>query len=173
MSRLQCIAILGQNNAPLYLGVDPAVDGENTKWFFLAHGALDMVEEHSKQHTDQYLGLLMSIEDNAIYGYLTNTRIKFLLMLQQSEEPGPDADILPVFRAIYTAYTAYMANPFVDCNVHLLPGYDPEAGLATPRPCAPIQMQGGARPIESPLFAKRISEIAGWGARGDARVQEA
>ncbi|CAG8433045.1 6331_t:CDS:2 [Ambispora gerdemannii] len=31
--------------------------------------------------TDAYLGLLYAMEDLAVYGYLTNTRVKFVIVL--------------------------------------------------------------------------------------------
>jgi len=41
----QCVAIIGPKNVPLYLHTSDRVSSSATKWHFLAHSALDMVEE--------------------------------------------------------------------------------------------------------------------------------
>lgn len=61
---------------PLFLQSESNNDKESTKYYFLAHSALDIVEERggclmpidpAAQHTNPYLGLLMTIEDTMMY----------------------------------------------------------------------------------------------------------
>lgn len=45
---------------------------------------------------DTYFGLLYTMGDYAVYGYQTNTRIRFVLCLALSEAPTRDLDVKTV-----------------------------------------------------------------------------
>ena len=66
----------------------------------------------SRANAEQYLGLLYTLEDLAIYGFQTCTRLRFLLMLSLTDHAVRDIDMLTLFKAVYTAYLKYSANPF-------------------------------------------------------------
>lgn len=58
---------------------------------YRVHAALDVVEEKSiggpKQTPDSrelYLGMLYSTETHNIYGYITNTKVKFIIVVDSS-----------------------------------------------------------------------------------------
>lgn len=70
----------------------------------------------SRANAEQYLGLLYTLEDLAIYGFQTCTRLRFLIMLSLTDHAVRDIDMLTLFRAVYTSYLKYSANPF-----HALP----------------------------------------------------
>lgn len=72
----QCVAILGPKYAPLYLRSSPKLgDSTDTKWFFFAHSALDMVEERGRANRSHpvavdpqpFLGKLLCMEDSTVY----------------------------------------------------------------------------------------------------------
>ena len=90
------------------------------------------------------------------YGFLSNTHIKFLLMLRQTDEPLVDADVQIVFSAIQKAYIAHICNPFTDAR-------DLPSGLGSVAegPSAPTNMDGDP-PIISTYFDQRSDSMAGW-----------
>src|SRR5262245_21031800 len=89
---INCIAIIGKSNQPLYLhNYHPA--HPDLKYHYIAHTACDAVDERasagqqksSSATLEPYLGLLYTIEDLAIYGYMTNTRVKFVVVVSVAE----------------------------------------------------------------------------------------
>ncbi|KIX04944.1 uncharacterized protein Z518_05815 [Rhinocladiella mackenziei CBS 650.93] len=96
---------------------------------FLLNSCLDIFDIRSQTKTvDQDLGLLQAIDERlAAYGWLTNTGIKFIIVVDMmGRPPAPDedkkwfppvvglrdADLKPAFRAVQTAYIQLMLNPF-------------------------------------------------------------
>ena len=59
-----------------------------------------------------YLGSLYSSEHQKVFGYVTNTRIKFIIIVDNSNTTLRDNEIRQMFRKLHTAYTNIMANPF-------------------------------------------------------------
>lgn len=45
------------------------------------------------QSSELYLGLLYALEDMAVYGYMTNSRVKFIVVLGMTEQPVRDTDV--------------------------------------------------------------------------------
>lgn len=96
---------------------------------FLLNSCLDIFDLRARAKTlDQDLGLLQAIDERlAAYGWLTNTGIKFIIVVDMMGRPPPpdedkrrfppvvglrDADLKPAFRAVQTAYIQLMLNPF-------------------------------------------------------------
>jgi hypothetical protein len=96
---------------------------------FLLNSCLDIFDIRSKTKTlDQDLGLLQAIDERlAAYGWLTNTGIKFIIVVDMmARPPAPDedkrkfppavglrdAELKSAFRAVQTAYIQLMLNPF-------------------------------------------------------------
>ena len=59
-----------------------------------------------------YLGSLYSSEHQKVFGYVTNTRIKFIIITDNNNSTLRDNEIRQMFRKLHTAYTNIMANPF-------------------------------------------------------------
>ena len=89
------------------------------KHHFVAHTACDIIEERvsiaNKNH-ELYLGLLYAMEDLAVFGYVTNTSIKFVIMAKASavDTVIKDQDIKSIFRRIHSGYLQLVMNPFYD-----------------------------------------------------------
>lgn len=101
---------------------------------FLLNSSLDIFDIRQRTKTlDQDLGLLHAIDERlAAYGWLTNTGIKFIIVVDMMGRPPSqsesearatgrnaqpiiglrDAEMKPAFRAIQTAYIQLMMNPF-------------------------------------------------------------
>ena len=94
-------------------------------WFVL-HAALERLEQltktlDGKKKTSQnFVGLLLPLEETRVYGYLTNTHIKFVLIV---EEEGPSvaetdatAEAQQLLEEIHELYVREVMNPFNSGN---------------------------------------------------------
>jgi len=124
-----------------------------------------------------YLGLVLTLEDLAIYGLVTSTKLKILLLLRPGEGKVKDLDCLTVsgkdisslsklnlsccvfffsfnqiLRAIHTCYLSYISNPFQSLTSPSAPS---STQIALGQASAHVE-------IHSQLFEKRIRAIGGW-----------
>ncbi|KAF0696782.1 Aste57867_12444 [Aphanomyces stellatus] len=107
IKRPQC-AFVRQNN-PLY--VRAFDEDEDLSFHYIAHIALDIVEEKVKLSKDDvYLGFLGPVEDFRVYGYVTNTLVKFIVVVQDT--PVKDSEMRVFFSEIHKLYVNAMSNPF-------------------------------------------------------------
>jgi len=130
---------------------------------FILNSSLDIFDIRTRAKTvDQDLGLLHAVDERlAAYGWLTNTGIKFIIIVDMmgrlaKEEPDDkrkaqpivglrDAEMKPAFRAVQTAYIQLMLNPFF-----------------TPEERTPLQLaNSNGRPatITSKKFATELQRI--------------
>lgn len=73
----------------------------NLKYHFLAHSALDIIEERivsGAKTIDTYFGLLHVLEEVSVYGFLTNTLVKIIIMIEGGDGSGGlrDSDVKAV-----------------------------------------------------------------------------
>ena len=61
---------------------------------------------------DMYLGLLYPTEEFRVYGYVTNSRVKIVLVLDAGGGALKDPELRNVFRKLHAAYINVVANPF-------------------------------------------------------------
>ncbi|CAD6929510.1 unnamed protein product [Tilletia controversa] len=121
------------------------------------------------------------MEDLAVYGFQTSSRVKILVMLPATDLFVRDIDLLTMFRALHTAYLSYIANPF-----HLLPPIIPSSSSTAtstavfhPAPTPHSQPASifstdpaleqiaalqslSCRPIRSANFEAHVDRIVGW-----------
>ncbi|KAJ1083965.1 hypothetical protein NDU88_004120 [Pleurodeles waltl] len=112
-----CIAVIAKENYPLYIRSIP-VENE-LKFHYTVHTSLDVVDEKisamGKALADQrelYLGLLYPTEDYKVYGYVTNSKVKFVMVVDSSNTALRDNEIRSMFRKLHNSYTDVMCNPF-------------------------------------------------------------
>ncbi|KAJ3149480.1 Trafficking protein particle complex subunit 2-like protein [Geranomyces variabilis] len=132
-----CIAVIGKTNNPLYIkNCSRNAVYPDLKCHYIAHTAIDLVEEKisTTKHADQYLGLLYALEELAVFGYITNTRVKFIVVTSLTDAAIKDQEMKALFRKIHNAYVALVSNPF----------WDPDA----------------QRAISSPNFDRAIAQVA-------------
>lgn len=119
---IKCAAVIGQANNPLYLeAFDVNSEEETLQFHHIVHCSLDAVEgkfsapqKNSGDSTDSYLGMLYPTEDHKVFGYVSNTKIKFMLVLS---EPIPkDDELRMIFRRFHAAYVDAVSNPFYTIN---------------------------------------------------------
>lgn len=115
-----CIAVIGKDNSPLYIKC--ANPEQELTFHYSLHTSLDVVEEKvtqsntnnkgSNDNRELYLGSLYSTEHQKVFGYVTNTKIKFVIIVDSSSTSLRDNETRQMFRKLHAAYTNIMANPF-------------------------------------------------------------
>lgn len=65
-----------------------------------------------------FVGLLAPVEELRVYGYVTTTRIKFVLVVEDDAVPeaqaNVDAEIKALLKQLHEVYVQDMLNPFKD-----------------------------------------------------------
>ncbi|KAM9607473.1 trafficking protein particle complex subunit 2-like protein isoform 2-T2 [Trichechus inunguis] len=96
-----CIAVIAKENYPLYIRSVPTEN--ELKFHYMVHTSLDVVDEKisalGKALVDQrelYLGLLYPTEDHKVYGYVTNSKVKFVMVVDASNTALRDNEIRSV-----------------------------------------------------------------------------
>eukprot|EP00775_Hariotina_reticulata_P001699 gene1699-2045_t len=134
-----CAAVVGQQNNPLFLQRYSAQHQlqhqsqlntlDEVKFHYMVHASLDAVEEKvllrrtPGEVPELYLGLLYPTEEFRVYGYITNTHIKFVLVLDESTPHEPALQSL--FRRLHTLWVDASSNPLYS---HGLPMTSPVFG---------------------------------------------
>ncbi|KAG2404179.1 uncharacterized protein HKW66_Vig0111010 [Vigna angularis] len=120
-----CVAVVGHQNNPLYIQSFTEAD-DALKLHHIVHCSLDVVDERANgwgfeifkpgdnqsgpMLNETFLGLLYPIENYKVYGYLTNTKVKFILVTTDLDVK--DADVRNFFRRFHAAYVDAVSNPF-------------------------------------------------------------
>ncbi|PSN51075.1 Trafficking protein particle complex subunit 2-like protein [Blattella germanica] len=112
-----CVAVIGKENSPKYIScLNPDLE---LQFHYKVHTSLDVVEEKlssggktSGDMRELYLGLLYSTEDHKIFGYVTNTKIKFIIVVESSNTLLRDNEVRTMFRKLHSIYTDVVCNPF-------------------------------------------------------------
>ncbi|XP_035751087.1 trafficking protein particle complex subunit 2-like protein [Egretta garzetta] len=114
---LCCNSCERKMNYPLYIRSVPTEN--ELKFHYTVHTSLDVVDEKisamGKALVDQrelYLGLLYPTEDYKVYGYVTNSKVKFVMVVDSSNTALRDNEIRSMFRKLHNSYTDIMCNPF-------------------------------------------------------------
>jgi len=103
-------------------------DDCSLRYQFIIHAALDRFEEITGPLADNrwrtpgatgsnamWVGLLCPIEEVRVYGYLTNTNIKFMAVIEDGEDrrqPIRESDLKSLFAKLHELYVEYTLNPF-------------------------------------------------------------
>ncbi|CAN6167839.1 unnamed protein product, partial [Urochloa humidicola] len=111
-----CVAVVGHQNNPLYLQSFTEAD-DALKLHHIVHCSLDVIDERVNNPkrsaptlNETFLGLLYPTENYKVYGYLTNTKVKFIMVTTDLDVK--DADARNFFRKFHAAYVDAVSNPF-------------------------------------------------------------
>lgn len=118
------VAIVNTANCPLLIrtSYDNIDENEATNLIYLLHASLDIVQEKAEQPTsrDNFLGVLYQCEQYKIYGLMSTTKVKILLMISQRDynySPARESDIRLLLKNIHKAFVdATAMNPFYRLN---------------------------------------------------------
>jgi len=115
---IAAVAVVSRKNNPLYLKT--FVKDGALKFHFIVHSALDVVEEKGKksEKLTTYLGLLYPTEDYKVYGYITNTGVKMILVATENSNPK-DPDVKQFFQQFHRFYVNVTSNPFYETNTKI------------------------------------------------------
>jgi hypothetical protein len=82
-----------QNN-PLHISLFPAEERAQLEFQFLLSSCLDIFEARLPHKTaDQDFGLLQAVDERlAMYGWLTNTGVKFVIVVDMEGRPAATSD---------------------------------------------------------------------------------
>ncbi|KAM7479462.1 hypothetical protein LguiA_027675 [Lonicera macranthoides] len=134
-----CVAVVGHQNNPLYIQSFTEAD-DALKLHHIVHCSLDVVDERVNNPkksgptlNETFLGLLYPTENYKVYGYLTNTKVKFILVTTDLDVRDADVRNILVkkmecqtrigwecwvpywkkfFRRFHSAYVDAVSNPF-------------------------------------------------------------
>ncbi|XP_025833414.1 trafficking protein particle complex subunit 2-like protein [Agrilus planipennis] len=101
-----CAAIVGKDNSPKYFACTNPDEELNFQYKVLS--SLDVVEEKlnaankGSDMRELYLGILYSLETHKIYGYVTNTKIKFIIVAESTNTALRDNEIRSMFRKLHS-----------------------------------------------------------------------
>ncbi|KAL0484818.1 trafficking protein particle complex subunit 2l [Acrasis kona] len=116
-----CICVVGKSNNPLYLRVFQTLEEEPAlKFHYIAHTALDIIEEKvaSRKNTtnsaDTNLGLLFPTEVYKIYGFITSSKTKIILIGDETEVK--DSEVKNFFQKLHKILVDSLSNPFYEYN---------------------------------------------------------
>lgn len=122
-------AVIAPNNSPLYLSTFGGED-DSARVSTMVHCSLDAVEEKVAAGLrgtapgdvpDAYLGLLSAEDDLKAFGYVTNTRVKLVAVVD--DPVVKDDEMRAIFRRMHAAFVDAVSNPF----------YQQGAPLVSPR----------------------------------------
>ncbi|KAH9951725.1 trafficking protein particle complex 2 [Amylocystis lapponica] len=149
--RLNAVAFVSPQNHPILIRTFAQPSQDELKYHYIAHTSLDVIEERiaaaaTTKSTECYLNLLYTMEDVAVYGYITPLKVKIILALALSDSVVRDVDLITIFRAMHTAYRQSAANPFLKLDA-------PTEGI---NDHATVLLAGGA---QWKGFRRRVDEI--------------
>ncbi|CEO98347.1 Trafficking protein particle complex subunit 2-like protein [Plasmodiophora brassicae] len=116
---IACLAVLG--NQPTHNPLFVRVFGERDalQFHYFVHCAVDIIEEKvqssrgvSPAPFDKYLGYLCPIDEYKVYGYMTVSDIKFIVVVQ--DVFVRDSDMKGLFRWLHNLYVDTLMNPFAE-----------------------------------------------------------
>ncbi|KAJ4478039.1 trafficking protein particle complex 2 [Lentinula aciculospora] len=112
--RLNAVAFISPQNHPILIRTYTKQDETAIKYHYIAHTSLDVIEERaSSKSADCYLGLLYSMEDVAVYGYITPLKVKIVIAAALTDAVARDVDLNMIFKALHMAYYSAISNPFL------------------------------------------------------------
>eukprot|EP00040_Diaphanoeca_grandis_P010372 m.53077 g.53077 ORF g.53077 m.53077 type:complete len:152 (-) comp21705_c0_seq4:77-532(-) len=111
---ISCAAVIGQKNQPLYIRT--ATDDPALRFQHAVYSSMDVIDEKvatstkSSADRDMFLGRLFPADEHRLYGYITSTNVKFVLVV--SDPKLADRDIRKFFRTLHDHYIQLVGNPF-------------------------------------------------------------
>mmetsp|Transcript_13202 Transcript_13202/g.32052 ORF Transcript_13202/g.32052 Transcript_13202/m.32052 type:complete len:146 (+) Transcript_13202:259-696(+) len=112
---IACIAVISKENAPVLLRVYEE-GADETKFHYICYGAIDLFEEREVargRNADMFLGQLFPVEGYDVLGYVTNTGVRFALVVGAQSQHAPDPPLVKAFfKKLQALYIDCVSNPF-------------------------------------------------------------
>ncbi|KAF1824399.1 Sedlin [Dissoconium aciculare CBS 342.82] len=168
---IAAIGIIGRNNNPLHIALFPCIvtaaeqpsnpapqERDELEYSMMLNSCLDIFEARMPVKTAGHdFGLLQALDERlAMYGWLLNTGIKLVIVVDMEGRPAEagrltsalglrNSDLTPAFQALQTAYINLLRNPFYVPDEH-----DPRLSSKS---------RGASLRIESPKFTSEVERI--------------
>ncbi|KAI6176891.1 Trafficking protein particle complex subunit 2-like protein [Aphelenchoides bicaudatus] len=114
---LLAVVLFSKENALAYFSTTDKRECDEFQLQTMAYSSMDVIDarENSTQNRSQqelFYGYLLSNNDYKSYGYVTNTRVKFILIFDALDSTVRDQDIRSYFKQLHLAYCNEVSNPF-------------------------------------------------------------
>ncbi|KHJ78903.1 Sedlin, region, partial [Oesophagostomum dentatum] len=76
------------------------------------HCSLDIVDEKAPKANEMFLGHLYSNQKYKSYGFITNTGVRMILVLEANNIDMKDLDVRGIFKRFHGLYCSAISNPF-------------------------------------------------------------
>ncbi|EEA28008.1 conserved hypothetical protein [Talaromyces marneffei ATCC 18224] len=117
---IACISFVAKNDHPLYVTIFPPFRESRLRFLILINSCLDIFDLRARNtFIDQDLGLLQALDERlAVYGWLTNTGVKILIIVdlagRHADGAGQKQSITPV-----TGIKHSDLKPLEHCKPHI------------------------------------------------------
>ncbi|KAK4496281.1 hypothetical protein PRZ48_012261 [Zasmidium cellare] len=136
---IAAIGVIGRHNNPLHIALFPATyqdkqeNRDKLEYSMLLNSSLDIFEARMPSKTVGHdFGLLHALDERiALYGWLLNTGVKLVIVVDMEGRMAPNAeaaktsilglrgtDLTPAFKSLQTAYIRLLRNPFYVPDEH-------------------------------------------------------
>ncbi|CDZ96374.1 Uncharacterized conserved protein [Phaffia rhodozyma] len=115
---IRLVAYISPQNTPIYFRSYPASSSPQADLVHWHHAfaALDHVDGQTAPSSaggkEGYFGLIMVLDELAVYGYKPSSNITIIVSFQLKSQPIRDSDVLTIFHALHQAYLLTISNPF-------------------------------------------------------------
>lgn len=128
------VTVEGGDPFGFFTATNPTNESASLRQQFLVHAALDRFEELTGPDSNNrwrspgafgsdamWVGLLCPIEEFRVFGYLTNTNIKFMAVIEDTDGLGhqPTTELKTLFAALHDLYVQHTLNPFSSINAKI------------------------------------------------------
>ena len=131
-SPLVAVCFVNRNDAPLYFKAFTGGAEESVRMQLACYASLDMADERANgiqiagtvstsggetPSRDPFLGLLLPVDEQKVFGYLTSTGIRILIVVR--DVLLREDRVRELFKGLHKLYADAISSPFAEINTRL------------------------------------------------------